>query len=94
MTDKLKKLLEEYGPIAVTIYLVLFAAVLIGAYVAIHAGWSPTGVAGNAGAWTAAYVVTKLTQPLRIGATLVLTPLAGRLWRRDHSTKPDPDTSN
>lgn len=89
--DKLKLLLAEYGPIAITIYLVLFAAVLVGAYVAIHAGWSPTGVVGNAGAWAGAYVVTKLTQPLRIAATVLLTPLVGRLWRRAPATKPDAD---
>lgn len=83
MGAKLKHLLAEYGPVAVWIYLTLFFGVLVGIYLAIKAGWAPQGVAGNAGAWTAAYLATKLTQPLRIGATLVLTPLVGRLWRRN-----------
>lgn len=82
MGAKLKQLLAEYGPVAVWIYLTLFFGVLVGIYLAINAGWAPKGVAGNAGAWTAAYLATKLTQPLRIGATLVLTPLVGRLWQR------------
>lgn len=89
MMEKLKQLLAEYGPIAVTIYLVLFFVVLVGTYLGIYAGWTPRGVAGNAGAWTAAYIVTKLTQPLRIGATLLLTPIVARVWRRAPVVKPD-----
>ncbi|MGI8618929.1 MAG: hypothetical protein ACR2L6_07540 [Gemmatimonadaceae bacterium] len=83
MAEKLKHLLAEYGPVAVGIYLVLFFGVFVGIYFAINAGWAPEGVAGNAGAWTAAYLATKLTQPLRIGATVVLTPLVSRLWHRN-----------
>lgn len=82
MMAKLKQLLAEYGPLAVVIYLTLFFAVMIGAYMAIYAGWTPRGVAGNAGAWTAAYIITKLTQPLRIAGTLLLTPVIGRFWKR------------
>lgn len=82
MGAKLKQILAEYGPIAVAIYLTLFFAVLVGIYMAINAGWAPEGIAGNAGAWTAAYLATKLTQPLRIGATVLLTPIVGRLWQR------------
>lgn len=82
MVAKLKHLLAEYGPIAFAIYMTLFFGVLIGFYLAINAGWAPEGVAGKAGAFTAAYLATKLTQPLRIAATVVLTPVAGRLWRR------------
>lgn len=82
MVTKLKQLLAEYGFAALVIYLTLFFAVLAGFYVAITAGWAPESVAGRAGAFTAAYLATKLTQPLRIAATLVLTPLIGRLWQR------------
>lgn len=82
MGAKLTRLVAEYGRVAIAVYFTLFFGVLIASYLAISAGWSPKGVAGNAGAWTAAYVATKLTQPLRIGATLLLTPLAARLWHR------------
>lgn len=82
MGTKLKQLLAEYGPAAAAIYFTLFFGVLVGIYLAINAGWAPEGVAGNAGAWTAAYLATKLTQPLRIAATVVLTPLVGRLRQR------------
>lgn len=83
MVARLKQLFADYGPVAVAIYFTLFFGVLIGIYLAINAGWAPEGVAGNAGAWTAAYLATKLTQPLRIGATVVLTPVVGRLWPRN-----------
>lgn len=91
---KLKQLLAEYGPVALWIYITLFLAVLAGFYVAIRAGWTPEGVAGNAGALTLAYVATKLTQPLRIGATLALTPLVGRLRRRRAAVPGRPATED
>lgn len=87
MRRTLKPIFAEYGAIAVTVYLTLFTLVLVGAYFAIRLGWTPGSVAGNAGAWTAAYIVTKITQPLRIAATVVLTGFVGRLWRRGQ--KPD-----
>lgn len=87
MRRTLKQIFAEYGAIAVAIYLTLFSVVLVGAYFAIRLGWSPESVSGNAGAWTAAYVITKITQPLRIPATVVLTGVVGRLWRRGR--KPD-----
>lgn len=82
MGAKLKQLLAEYGWVAFSIYMTLFFGVLAGFYLAIAAGWAPESVAGKAGAFTAAYLATKLTQPLRIAATVVLTPLVGRLWQR------------
>ena len=82
MRATLKPLLAEYGTIAVVLYLTIFTVVLVAAYFAILAGWGPTGVAGTAGAWTVAYLFTKLTQPLRIAATVVLTPVVARLWHR------------
>lgn len=89
MGAKLKQLLAEYGPVAVWIYLTLWVAVYAASYVAITTGWTPKGVAGNAGVLTAAYLVTKLAQPLRIGATLLLTPVVGKLWQRK-TAKTDP----
>ena len=82
MIAKLKQILAQYGPLAFAIYMTLFFGVLMGFYLAINAGWAPESVAGRAGAFTAAYLATKLTQPLRIAATVVLTPLIGRLWQR------------
>jgi len=77
---RLEKLLAEYGKVALVTYLVLFGLVLFGFCVAIAFGIgikveSATGGIGTLGA---AYVATKLTQPLRIGATVVLTPIFAR----------------
>ena len=82
MKKTLKEILTEYGAIAVVVYLLLFAVVLIGSYFAIRFGWTTRSAAGTAGIWTAAYIVTKLTQPLRIAATVVLSAFIGRLWER------------
>ncbi len=87
MRKTLKKILAEYGAIAVVIYLTVFFAVFVGAYFAISLGWAPESVAGTAGAWTAAYIVTKITQPLRIAGTIVLTTFLGKLW--DRRRKPE-----
>lgn len=78
----LKDILAEYGTVALVVYLVLFFAVLAGSWTAIQFGWRPSSAGGNVGAFTAAYLATKLTQPLRIAATLALTPLAAKLYER------------
>src|SRR4026209_264111 len=80
MRKTLKNVFAEYGAIAVVVYLTLFPIVLVGSYFAIRLGWTPGGVAGQAGAWTAAYLVTKIAQPLRIAATVLITTFVGRLW--------------
>ena len=78
MRRTLKGVLAEYGPVALVVYLAIFAATLAGFAVAIGMGFKPSGVAGGLGTLTAAYIATKVTQPLRIAATLVLTPLVAR----------------
>lgn len=87
MKKTLKEILAEYGAIAVVVYLLLFTIVLIGSYFAIRFGWTAKSTAGDAGTWAAAYIVTKITQPLRIAATVVLSAFIGRLWERRR--KPD-----
>ena len=62
----INKLLAEWGGIAVVVYFVLFFGVLGGFWVAIVSGFYVSSSFGKAGAFTAAYIATKLTQPLRI----------------------------
>lgn len=93
MRKTIKQIFAEYGIIAVVLYLVIFFVVLISAWLGIRLGWAPAGVAGNAGTWTAAYIVTKITQPLRIAATVLLTTFIGRLWRRDEPKELPGDSS-
>ncbi len=78
----LQSILAEYGTIALVLYLSIFALVLGGFTTAMWLGWRPTGATGTVGTLTAAYIATKLTQPVRIGATLVLTPIVARLYER------------
>lgn len=82
MRKTFKTIVAEYGPIALAVYFTIFAVVLLGGWAAIHLGWRPQSVSGNVGALTAAYLATKATQPLRIAATLALTPLVARLHER------------
>lgn len=76
----LRRILAKYGTIAVVVYLALHMIVLFGFYLAIKMGWTPEGLAGEAGIWTVAYLLTKLTQPIRFGITMLLTPLIARLF--------------
>jgi hypothetical protein len=78
----LKQIATEYGAVAVVVYLAIFAAVLLGSWAAIHFGWKPESAGGRVGSFTAAYIATKLTQPLRIAATLALTPLVAKAYER------------
>jgi hypothetical protein len=85
----LKEIATEYGAVAVVVYLAIFAAVLLGSWAAIHFGWRPQSVRGGVGTFAAAYIATKLTQPLRIAATLALTPLVAKAYER---LRPSPRT--
>lgn len=82
---RLKKLIAEYGPVALGTYLAIFVLVLAGFATAIALGFNVESAAGAAGVLGGAYLATKVAQPLRIAATLVLTPLVAKVlsrWRR------------
>ena len=74
--------MTEYGQLALYVYFTIFAIVIVGFALAIQFGFRSDGAAATAGTWGAAWVATKLTQPLRIAATLVLTPVIGGLLRK------------
>jgi hypothetical protein len=78
----LKQVFTEYGTVALVLYLMIFVLVFAGVWLALKAGWAPSGAAGSAGTVAAAYIITKLTQPLRIAATVVLTPIVARVYER------------
>jgi hypothetical protein len=80
-----RDLLEKYGPLAIVIYFVIFFATWVGFYWAIRTGWRPQSATSVAGTWGAAYLATKLTQPLRIAATVAVTPLVVAI--RDRMTR-------
>jgi hypothetical protein len=99
MRKTMQKLAAEYGVVAVIVYFTIFFATWIGAWAAIQRGvnlaalatrfgLSSNGIVANLGAWTAAYIFTKPLQPVRIGITLLLTPLVARLYERTRGVKP------
>jgi hypothetical protein len=90
--------MAEYGVIAVIVYFTIFFATWIGAWAAIQRGvdlaalaarfgLSSNRIVANLGAWTAAYIFTKILQPVRIGVTLLLTPVMARLYERTIAVK-------
>jgi hypothetical protein len=90
---RFKTLLAEYGPVALWTYFGLFALVLSGFAIAIAAGVQVESASGGAGVLGAAWLATKLTQPLRIGATLLLTPLMARVATRFRRSKAVPEVA-
>lgn len=82
LKERLSAHFAEYGKVAIYTYLTLSLAAIAGFSIAIGMGFgasSATGVLGTVGAgWLAA----KATMPLRILATLALTPLVAMLWRK------------
>jgi len=82
LKDRYQGLIEEFGTVAIATYFAIFFATLFGFYVAINLGVEVQGATAGAGKLVSAYVATKLTQPLRIGATLVLTPPVAAVLRR------------
>ena len=93
MRKTFQKLMAEYGVIAFIVYLTIFFGTWFGAWAAIQRGvnlaalaarfgLSSNGFVANLGAGTAAYIFTKLLQPVRIGLTLILTPLLARVYEK------------
>lgn len=79
---RLEALFTEYGWTAVTVYFVIFFGTWIGFAVAISRGFDAGSAASGAGLIGGAWVVTKTTQPIRIGITVVITPFVARVARR------------
>lgn len=83
-------LVARYGKVAIITYFSIFFSVLFAFWAAVSSGADIAGSLGalgldttsassRSGTFVVAYGFTKLTQPLRIAATVVLTPLIARL---------------
>lgn len=81
-SDRLKALLAEWGPLFLVVWFGLFGIVMVGFAVAIRLGFEVESTAGAWGTWGAAYVATQLTKPLRLAATVIITPALGTLLKR------------
>lgn len=82
MSERLKALVAEWGALLAVVWFSLFAIVLVGFALAIQLGFQTQSTAGTLGTWGAAYVATQLTKPLRLAATVVITPALGAFLRR------------
>ncbi|MFT4974392.1 MAG: hypothetical protein ACI8S6_000274 [Myxococcota bacterium] len=82
LKQRLNALMEEYGRIAIFTWLTIFVLTLSSFVVAIKFGYTPDGAAGQSGIVVIAYVATQATKPIRIFATLALTPVIAKLIRR------------
>jgi len=88
---RLKAVIDQYGRVAIITYFAIFGLALLGFAVAAHFGVQLKGTSGAAGTLGIAYAATKVTQPLRILATLALTPVLGRLFGSQKATAPRVD---
>jgi hypothetical protein len=83
LRNRYQDLLAEYGGIAVGVYFTIFFGSIAAFYVAIELGFDVGGGnLGEVGKVGAAYAATKVLQPVRILATLVLTPIVAGVKHR------------
>lgn len=83
LKERLKSLMETYGPLAFTIYFTIFFGSIAAFTIAIKAGFEVESGSGKTGTVVIAYAATKAIQPFRILATLALTPLVAKWTGRD-----------
>jgi predicted MFS family arabinose efflux permease len=91
LKQRLTKLYDKYGKVAVYTYLALSLSAIIGFSIAIGLGMEAESTGGVAGSIAAGWVAAKATMPLRILATLGLTPLIASLLARRRKARGDED---
>ena len=90
LKERLQAHMAEYGKIALYTYIALSLTTIIGFSIAIGIGVSPSDATGVLGVIGAGWLAAKATMPLRILATLGLTPLIAALLKR-RKPKAEPD---
>lgn len=91
LKERLKAHVAEYGRVAIYTYLTLSLCAIVGFSIAIGAGVTPSSATGVIGVIGAGWVAAKATMPLRILATLGLTPLIAALIQRRRNDRPVAD---
>ena len=84
--NKIQGLIEEYGKIALVIYLVLWGLVVVGTIGAIALGLTGKKVDGVWAMIVASWVMAKVTQLPRIAATIAMTPVVSAWLGREKKT--------
>ena len=85
---RFNKLKKDYGRVAIGTYLGIFVIVLGSFAVAIKMGYAVEGASGTTGVLVGAWLATKVTQPIRIAATIGLTPFVARILKRAPAETP------
>jgi len=91
LKERLTVLFEEYGRIAIIVYLVLSGLAIAGFSIAIWVGAEPSTATGVFGVIIAGWLLAKATMPIRILITLGVTPPIGMLVRRRRGNEPPPE---
>ena len=82
LKERMTVLMAEYGKIALYTYLTLSLSTIAAFSIAFGSGMAPSSATGVLGVIGAGWLAAKATMPLRIIATLGLTPLVATLLRR------------
>jgi hypothetical protein len=87
---KLEALVAEYGTAAIITWFSIFLLTWLFFIVAISLGFEVDSGGEGTGVIAIAYVATQLTKPIRIAATVFLTPVVVKVWHRVFPPKPKP----
>ena len=93
LKDRLKKLFDDYGYVALSVYWIIFLSTVAVFYIALERGVDVAALiermgmdwgeaAEKTGTIAVAYAATKILQPLRILLTLALVPPVGTWWNK------------
>ncbi len=82
LKERLSAHVSKYGSIAIYTYFTLSILTIVAFSIAIGIGIGPSSASGVLGAIGAGWIAAKATMPLRILATLGLTPLVAALYHR------------
>lgn len=93
LKERLAAHFAEYGKIAIYTYFTLSILAIIGFSIAIGVGVAPSSATGVLGTIGAGWLAAKATMPLRILATLALTPLVAFLWHKWRPPAPPEDAA-
>lgn len=88
LKDRLKAIVKDYPQVAIFTYLGLSAIAIAAFSIAIGIGAEPSTATGVIGVIGAGWLAAKVTVPLRILATLALTPPLAALVNKFKRKKP------
>ncbi len=90
LKERLAAHLEQYGKVALFTYLALSLLAIAGFSIAIAIGAEPSSATGIFGVIGAGWLAAKATMPIRILATLGLTPVVAAVIKRFSRTPVEP----